>query len=646
MVTEQAWRSRFGSDPAIVSRPLLLGDVLRPTTVVGILPAGARISPRIVPAFITVLPRGREYPRGALVSILARMKPGVTADTVETELLALTPPSPRDPSDRPDVATPAELFLGEPFSRGVWLVFAGALGLLVIAIVNAGHLLLVRATTRSHELGVRLALGGSTLRLARLFFAEALVYVGSGLALGVAVMIALERLVQQYEPRLFMTMAGAGLDGRALWFIGAVAGAAMLACAAVPLLRSRRQDLRAVIDAGGAARSTWRTSRAMSALVITQAAVAVLLIVGAAVMMRSFRNLMAVDSGLAIHELVEISAVAPSVRYTTPEARGAYRQQVEAELQAIPTVAGVTTSGMPLLSTSTQDGLPYLDGEEKPTDTGDASTGLTSVPLNYFDVTGTRLIAGRLFRPDDGQDVAVVNEAFAASRAGEVIGRLVHTPSGRQPFRIVGVVANVKSFGIADRQTRYQVYFKERRSDPDSFVRFFVRTTGDPAAVIQEARRRIAEIDRAVPMFAPETGTQVVRRQTSQHRFVAVLLAGLAALGFGLALSGVYGSVALNASRRTREIGIRMALGATRRAVVRHVLGSGLRMVAIGGAAGVAGAWLALPSVEVLLYDVSARDPSSTIGSVVIVAVAAAFASWIPARRASRVDPAVTLRQA
>jgi hypothetical protein len=362
-------------------------------------------------------------------------------------------------------------------------------------------------------------------------------------------------------------------------------------------------------------------------------------------MARSFRNLMAVDSGLAIHELVTISAVAPSARYTTPEARAAYRQQVEAALETIPTVVGVTTSGMPLLSTSTQNGLPFLDGEEKPEVAG-ASTGLASVPPNYFDVTGMQLVAGRLFRPEDGQDVAVVNEAFAASRGGNVIGRLVYTPAGATPFRIVGVVANVKSFGIADRETRHQVYFLERRSDPDSFVRFVVRTSGDPAAVIQEARRRIAEIDRMVPMFPPETGTEVIRRQTSQHRFVAVLLAGLAALGFGLALSGVYGSVALGVARRTREIGIRLALGATQRAVMRAVLASGLRLVLIGGLFGVAGAWLALPYVEVLLYDVSSRDPWSAFGGWSLAAAAAAAASWIPARRASHVDPAMTLRQA
>jgi hypothetical protein len=258
-----------------------------------------------------------------------------------------------------------------------------------------------------------------------------------------------------------------------------------------------------------------------------------------------------------------------------------------------------------------------------------------------------RVLAGRGFREDDDTTTAVVNESFAESRGGShaVIGRRIYTPMGRTPFLIVGVVADVKLFGLSQEDRKYAIYFREKPGAPESFARFFVRTTGDPALVVGEARRRIVAIDRTVPMFAPETGPEVFRRQTSTERLVAVLLVGMAAMGFVLALAGIYGSVALEVTSRTREIGVRMALGATRQRVVGTIVTGGVRPVLAGGVAGVGMAWLALPYVEALLYRTEPRDPASTAAAFVSVALASALAAWLPARHASRVDPAMTLRQ-
>jgi predicted permease len=646
MITEHTWRTRFGADPNFVGRTMPIGSAAQPTTIVGVLPAGAKIDTTLVPAFIQVRSRAREYPRGQPVSLLARMRAGVTPESVETELRAITPSDePGVGKSTPDALTPGELYLGESFSRGVWLVFAGAVALLTVAIVNAGHLLLGRAAARSHELGVRVALGGSGLQLARLFLAEAFVYIAASAAVGVGIMVALERLIQSYEPRLFMTMDGAGLEGRAIWFIVTIAGVAMLACAAVPLLRSRAQDVRTVIDAGDAVRSTSRGSHAMRALVVTQAAIAVLLLCGAGVMVRSFSNLLKVDSGMALDRLVEVGAAAPGPRYSTSEERGAYLDLVGAALKTIPTVVGVTTSTQPLLTTVPWSTLPWLDGEVKPSDTDASTTGFATVPANYFDVTGIRLIEGRLFQPEDSSNIVVVNAAFAASRGGHVVGRLLYTAIRPEPSRIVGVVADVKNWGLAETRARHQIYSLQQRINPSVFNRFVLRTTGDPSVVLAEARQRIAAIDRMVPVFTTQTGPEVLRRETSQHRFAAVLLSGLAVLGFGLAVSGVYGLIALNISQRRREIGIRLALGATRRGVAGTIVRSGVLLVVIGGLFGVIGAWLALPYIDVLLFNVGPRDPWSVVISLALAAGAAAAASWIPARRASRIDPALTLRQ-
>jgi predicted permease len=648
MLTEPFWRSRFGADPGVVGRTLSIGATPAPVTVVGIWPAGARLHMRDTFDLVRVLPAGREYREGSFVHLIARKAPNVSNADVERELASLVPPtSGSSGNDRvPDATSPADLNLGAPYIQGLWLVFAGGVALLIVSIVNAGHLLLGRAAARTHELGVRLALGGSPLRLLRLFVAESAVYVTGAVAAGIGVMIAIERAITYNEPRLFMAVDGAGLEGRAIWFIAAASGAATLACASAPLLRARSRDLRGVIDASAVTRATSRRSRATSALVVAQASLAVLLVCGAFVMIRSFTQLMAVDPGMALDRLAAISVAPPAARYATAEARAAYLSRVREALETIPSVTGVTTSGMPLLNTSMQVGQPYLDGEEKP-EPGAAMTALNSVPPDYFGVTGMRVLAGRGFREDDDTTVAVVNESFAQSRGGHdaVIGRQIYSPMGRTPFRIVGVVADVKLFGLSDQERKHAIYFREKPGGSDTFARFFVRTTGDPAAVVGEARRRIVGIDRAVPMFAPETGPEVVARQTSTERLVAVLLVGMAAMGFVLALAGIYGSVALDVSLRTREIGVRMALGATRQRVMGAIVGAGVRPVVAGGIAGVALAWVALPYVEALLYRVDPRDPASTGAAFAFVALAAVVAAWLPARHASRIDPAITLRQ-
>lgn len=642
MLTEQTWRTRFGGDPAVVGRVLDLGS--RQPTVVGIWPAGARLDLRVVPELILVLPAGREYNRGSLAHVVGRREPGRTVAEVEAELRAISSAAPEvSDTEMPVAKTAAEAFLGEPFVQGVWLVFAGAIGLLVVAIVNAGHLIIGRAAARGHELGVRLALGGSMSRLARLFVAEGAVHVAAGVVAGVGVMALCEQVVRHYEPRLFMAVEGAGVEGRALLFISAAAFAAVVLCAVAPLLRAASLDIRRIIERGSEHRATSAGSRMSWAFVVVQAMLAVLLVCGAAVMVRSARNLMAVDTGVAIDRLATVGLSAPVSRYSTPEARQAFFRRVVGALESMPTVTGVTTSGMPLLGTSIQPGLAYLDGEPKPQAEDAAVTGLASVQPNYFDVLGMRVLAGRGFTADDDTSVAIVNEAFAASRGHDVLGKLVYTPMGSRPFRIVGVVSNTRAFGLANEVESPSVFFPHTGA-PEVYTRFLVRTTGEPETVVSEARRRIAAIDPTIALAEAEVGSDVIRRQTAQHRFVAVLLAGLAALGFGLSLTGVYGTVALSVARRRREIGIRLALGATRGTVKRGVVTVALGPVIAGGLIGVAGAWLALPLAETLLFRIRPRDPVSAVAGLGLVAVAAAAAAWFPARRASRIDPAETLR--
>jgi ABC-type antimicrobial peptide transport system permease subunit len=310
-------------------------------------------------------------------------------------------------------------------------------------------------------------------------------------------------------------------------------------------------------------------------------------------------------------------------------------------LTSIPGVEAVTTSGMPILSSSIQAGLPRLSDEEK-VEAPEAVTILTSTPPDYFRVMGLRLRAGRFFAPGE-KNLAIVNESFAKSRGNDVIGKRVHTPMSKESYEIVGVVNDTKAFGLADLDVRFNIYMPTE-DHTDAFARYIVRTAGDPVDVINAARIRVAELDRALPLLATQTGLDVVRRQTAQHRFIAALTGGLAVLGFVLALASVYGAVALSLSRRTREIGIRLALGATRGSLARLLTAAGLRPVLAGGALGIGAAWLATPYLDALLFQVPARDPVSAAMAIALVVSAAGLAAVVPARRASRVDPVITLR--
>jgi predicted permease len=641
MLTEQFWRTQFGADPDAIGQVLNSGTAQ--AEIVGVWPAGARLGFGEPPDVIRVLPAGAEYSRGMFVQVLARMQPGRTARDVEVELDALTPAETRR-DYRPTAIAPADLLLGERFVTAVWLVFAGGLVLLSASIANAAHLLLERATERAHELGVRIALGGSQARLLRLFLAEGLVYAAGGLAAGALVALGLERLIAGYEPRLYLDTSGAGLAGRSFAFAAVAALACVLACTVAPLLRAERSGVALVLNGGGTRATAFR-SHAMHALVGVQAALAVLLAVGAVLMGQSLTRLLSVDPGIDADRLAELSVSLPASRYPSPESRELYLSRATEALRALPGVTGVVTSGMPLMVSSEMDGLPRLDGDPDVEAPPEATTVTASVPPQYFDVLGIRLRDGRLFT-DGETDVAVVSQAFAARRGGPIVGRLLYLPGSNTARRIVGVVNDVRYGGLADDSTYRPAVYLPVASRPDSFYRFIVRTDGPPADVIAGARLVLAEIDPAMPLRSPLTGTEVIRRQTSQHRFVAVLLAGLAGLGVVLAMSGVYGAVALSVARRRREIGVRMALGAPPRRLVGRFVAAGLKPVVAGAAAGGLAVWYLAPHVETLLFRVAAHDPLSVAAGIGLVVLTALLAAAIPASRVSRLDPVRALRDA
>jgi predicted permease len=647
MLHETYWRRKLGADPGIVGRDLRLST--GPAAVVGIWPAGARLNQRTPPDLVRIMRRDQEIVEGGWTSVLAVVRAGVGDDAVAGELGALLPKNADGRNevgaDFAAVVVPPTGFVSDAYVQGLWLVFGAALALLVVAILNAANLLLGRATTRSAELGVRLALGGSHGRILRLLGAESVVLTTAGAALGFGIAWLTERVYAAWAPAGLAAPEGAWLARRTIAFAAGAAAAATLAGALIPAWRARAASVREVL-AGAGLRTTDGSSRLRAALVAAQAALAVLLVVGASITGRSFLQLASVHPGFDVDPLAVVSVSAPASRYKTPEAQAAFLRQVRDAIAALPQVERFTITNAPPFSTSTSASLPFFEGEPEPVRAGTAEVRSQSVDAEYFAVFGTPIVAGRLFAPADGRNAVIVNESFARAHGGDVLGRrLRFTGRSATWYSVVGVAGDVTAGPLADGAAKDpQLYFPRQAGDERTFARFVMRVRGDPAAAIAAVRARVAVVDPLTPLAEARTVREIFDGQTSRHRFVAYLLGGLALFGVVFAVSGVYGVVSLEVARRRREVGVRVALGATAASIVGQMTRRGLRPVAVGAALGVAAALALGPLLKDLLFRVSERDPWSAAAGVGVVLATALVGCALPARRAAQVDPVVALR--
>jgi hypothetical protein len=285
--------------------------------------------------------------------------------------------------------------------------------------------------------------------------------------------------------------------------------------------------------------------------------------------------------------------------------------------------------------------VPFLDGEPEPVLTGAEFVSSASAPPGYFDVLGIPVLQGRAPR-DEGAREVVVNHSFARTRQGSVLGRTLRFPGDTIAWTVVGVAGDIRSQGLTDSPDRVQLYFPA--SPGSAFIRFVLRTEGDPAAVMPSVRSAFNRLDPALPLRQQTTGPRIIREQTARIRFVAALLGGFACLGLVFATGAVYGTTSIEAGRRVREVGLRIALGATTGSVLRRVAFTGLVPVAIGAALGMVAVLWASPVLDSLLFRIDARDPASIAAALAILLGAGLIGSSLPAWRTSRVDPAAALR--
>ncbi|HET9370744.1 MAG TPA: ABC transporter permease [Vicinamibacterales bacterium] len=641
MLSERTWRRDYGADPGVIGRSLRLNATSY--TIVGVWPDRTRFQARGIPDVIRVAPDDEQISRGGFGYAFVELADGATPDAASRELTALLDGvADLMPGSVAAVLPPAQGLHAPAFVTGLWMVFiAGAL-LMLVAVVNSANVLLGRAASRAGELGVRLALGASVPRVIRLFLAESLVLVAAGTALGAGVATAATRLSSALAPAALALADGGWAEARPMLFGAAAAALATMACALIPVWRVRALSVRGVLASASGSRTIDGSARLHAWLIGAQAAMAVLLVAGAALMSRSLRNVAGVDPGFDIDRLATVVVQAPEDRYPLDEAAEAFTARVLEAFAALPGVERATVSGSTPFRASRQGGEPFLDGEPPPPDVPGTFSTWQTAPPGYFATLGIPFVAGREFTAGD-TGVVIVNESFARAHGGSVIGRRLRFARDKDAGReIVGVVRDIQSGALIDRTDRVQLYSPD--TGTGRYTHYVLRTSGPPEALLPLARARLAELDPDVPLRMATTGPELFADEIARHRFMAMLLASLATLGVVFAISGVYGTVVLDVGRRVREMGLRLALGATGRDVIAGVIGRGLRPVVAGGLlGGLAAAW-AGPYLEDLLFQVPARDPWSLAAGFALVSLTAVLASSLPARRASRVDPTITLR--
>ena len=662
MLTEGLWRSQFGSDPSIVGRTIDLDAT--PYTVVGVLPAALRLpldyANRAFTQIWVPLALGPTDPqeRGNHgLNALGRLTPGVPLSQAQAEIDTITRGFQQQYPNNYDTAfgltlvpAPLEVFGDVRPALLVLLLAVGAV--LLIACANVANLLLARSEGRQKELALRLALGAGRHRIVRQLLTESMLLAVVGGVAGAALAYGLTQALVALDPLKIPRVQDIALDGRVLAFTAAVSLVTGLLFGIAPALQSARTDLQSVLKEGGRD-SHVATGWLRRVLVIGEVAASVVLVAAALLLARSFARLLDVNAGFNPAHVLTLRTSLPSATYTDAAAMVKAYTEVGRRLRESPGVlaAGAVT-GLPLASTRGDWGIRI---EGRPSDPRDnLAADWQVVTPGYFEALGTPLRGGRTFTDADRADtllVIVINETMAKKYwpGVDAIGRRMRM-GGSEWITVVGVVADIHHRGL-DMQPRpemYRPHTQFRYGGPEapavSTMTWAVRTADDPRAATSYARAAIHAVDPKLGISDIATMDQVVADSTSDRRLNMLLFALLGSLALALATVGVYGVVAYSVSQRTHEIGVRMAIGARPGDVVRMMVSEGGRLAVVGVVLGSVVALAGARLIRGLLFEVSATDPLTFAAVAAALLGVAMLASYLPARRATRVDPMIALR--
>ena len=648
LLTEGLWKSRFGADPSVVGRTIELDD--RPYQIVGVLPDGFKLPMTDVEIAVPLTPppapvKGQPPARSS-VSALLRLRPGVSPTAAEQELDGLGAAAPVGQSRdwKVSLMPPGEL-TGPTFRRTLLILF-GAVGcVLLIACANVAHLVLARNTARRREIAVRIAIGASTGRLARQLFFENLLLATIGAAVGLGIGLWGLQAISAIRPPEMRQLADMRVSGPVFAFGFALALVTALAFGLLPSIASARRPAAEALKHGGASLGSPRAARVRRALTVAEIALALVLLTGAGLLLRSYARVLSSDRGFRPDGLIAMKLQLPPSRYPSPAALADFTRRAAEAVGAVPGVTRVVTAS----AVPPDGGLIFasellLEGHESPMK-GSSMFGGGFVQPGFFEALRIPVREGRTFAEGDLKANAVIVGERSAKMLwpGEsALGKRLRLGKADSWNTVIGVVGDVEAaHGSAGE---IQMYFPlvNAAGWPDPTL--LVATSANPSSLIPSIRARIRELDSKLPLDEVQTVEQSVARVTARPRFNVLLLSVFAGIGLLLAVIGVYGVVSYSVGLRTREIALRMALGAAPQVVGLSVLKEALALAAAGTACGLAAAIGAAHLMKKLLFEISPNDPATLASVALTLAVTAVIAAWLPARRAMRVDPIVALR--
>ncbi|HEV2490652.1 MAG TPA: ABC transporter permease [Candidatus Acidoferrales bacterium] len=658
------WKRRFGSSPDIIGKSIELNGA--PYTIVGVIPSSFAFygNSRDVYTPIGQWTDASFRDRRIVVSAYAigRMKPGITVpnaqadmDAVARNLAAVYPEA--DKEVEVTVVSMKDDIVGDV--RPFLLVLLAAVGfLLLIACANVANLLLARSMGRSHEFAIRAALGASHSRVVRQLLTESILLAGLGGALGLLLAYWGTKAALGVMPGALPRAADVSLDSRVLLFTLGVSLFAGILFGLVPAFKARRVNLQEVLKESSRGSGGAR-HRLHGLFVVTETALALVLLVGAGLMIRSLAALWRVNPGFNPSHAITFNLSLPTSSTTGAAETRARLRLFDAKMQAIPGVeaVSVTLGSRPMIHNSSE---PFwIEGQPKPANFNEMHQGMFAlVEAGYQQAMGITLERGRFITAQDDEHAPVVidiDDVFARTYFPQEnpIGKHINLAGFNVQAEIVGVVGHVKQWGLdtdpkSALETQFDYPFMQlpEKLMPlvATVVAVVLRTEGDPTAVMGPVRRAVQEIDPREVIYSVETMDEVVSHSYAARRLSMILLGVFAALALLLACVGIYGVISYLVGQRTHEIGVRMALGAQRGDVLRLVLGHGARMALVGVAVGIAAALGLTRLMANQLFGVSAHDPLTFAGVAVLLIIVAVAACYIPARRATRVDPMIALR--
>jgi putative ABC transport system permease protein len=666
IISHEFWQKHFGADPNVLGRTILLDR--RQHTVLGVMPAGFQfpIQTDVLDFYVTIAedaanpdgstPQTKQRGNHSLQAV-ARLKPGFTVAQAQSDLsaiaVALTKQYPESNTNFGVLAKPLREEMIGDVRTALYILFGAVVCVLLIANANVANLLLARASARGKEIALRAAMGASRARIIRQLLTESLLLSGLGGLLGLLLAQwgteALIKMVPENIPRISTIQ----LDAPVLIFTLLVSLATGVIFGLVPAWQASHVDLNSSLKSGSRTGGGGEgKGRVRNALIMTEVALALVLLISAGLLIQSFARLGRVQPGLRTERLLTARVGLPDIAYPKNENITAFFEQFLPRIRALPGVE--SASGILPLPLSGSNMVTSFDVEESPLAEGQRQAApVRIIVTDYFKTMGIPIRQGRVFDERDrfeSMPVVIVNERFAAKFfPGEnVIGKRIMPgfaadESGEKMREIVGVVGNVKHLSLKNEDSP-EMYLPNTQI-PLSVMSLVIRTNvSNPNALTNSVRKELAAMDSTIPLTSVRVFDEYISRSLARPRFNTLLLSIFAGTALLLTAIGIYGVMAYSVAQRTSEIGIRIALGAGKGSIFRLVVGQAMTLVGISLVVGVAGAFAATRLLNSLLFGVGASDPVTFISIVLLVSAVALVAAWLPARRATRVDPIIALR--